>query len=624
MSARRFLPTGLTSLGAARARRGALRWLTGAVLLTLTHCQRSSGTELLQVDSVLPSEVQFGDSVQILGDGFALGSPATVTLKGSVHRAGHAATPIDVSLRAQTDSQRELSLELPRDVEPAFCGDPEDASHATFRGHVQVAIASKAPGTPPVTGSLQGVVLELYPAVKTQVAEHRTAELGRQALEFFGLQVAEAPEGGLLVLDTAPGSRAVAADLRPGDRLVRAAGLSVLQPSDLVPEATRVLPVVVMRGPSELTLGLAADGFAPTPPRHLQWAALLLGVMALGLFAVASPLARVAGWLVQNATERSRAHARARSRGKASAPSRAPGFSLIDLLGGSLGVLIWLAVGAALLAPVLRRAPIDVSLGLLALMFGSSALLGAFGLIHGGRVGARWSLLRGTRAALAQWVIAAPGWLAVLAICSETGADFDDIVRAQGVYPWHWNAFANPGLLVLFVLLLLTALPTVGRPGWRLSHARPTRAPARGRGDNALGRLYLCAMCAVAAVAFMGGGAWPAESVGGAALVPAVVLLSKYTGLVLVVSLLRSLSLGITSEQWAPLSLRVCLPLSLAAAALAYGFRSLHAWAPFWQWVELGFGPLSFVVLLVLGALIAWRVFSPLRQPSMSPLSPWL
>ena len=101
-------------------------------------------------------------------------------------------------------------------------------------------------------------------------------------------------------------------------------------------------------------------------------------------------------------------------------------------------------------------------------------------------------------------------------------------------------------------------------------------------------------------------------------------LLAKYTGLVLVASLLRSLSFGITSEQWAPLSLRVCLPLSLAAAALAHGFRSLDAWSPFWQWVELGFGPLSFAVLVVLAALITWRVFSPLRSPSTSPLSPWL
>jgi hypothetical protein len=341
---------------------------------------------------------------------------------------------------------------------------------------------------------------------------------------------------------------------------------------------------------------------------------------------VASPAARVAGWLVQNATDLRRAAARVRSKGKTPVPSRAAGFSLLDSFGGSLGVLIWLAVGAALLAPVLRRAPIDVSLGLLALMFGSSALLGAFALIDGGHVGARWSLLRGVRAALAQWVIAAPGWLAVLAICSETGADFDDIVRAQGAYPWQWNAFANPGLLVLFVLLLLTALPRLGRPLSGLAQARPMRAPPRGRGDNALGRLYLCAMCAVAAVAFMGGGAWPAQNVGAgsAALVPAVVLLVKYTGLVLVVSLLRSVSFDITSGQWAPLSLRVCLPLSLAGAALAYGFRSLDAWSPFWRWVELGFGPLSFAVLVVLGALVTWRVFSPLRPPSTSSLSPWL
>lgn len=620
------MPYRRTSPGSSRELRGILLPFAALALSNLVSCQRASGTELLRVDAVVPAEVQFGDSVQIMGEGFALGSPATVTLKGSVHRAGHASAPIDVSLRAETESQRELSLELPRSAESVFCGAPEEASHATFRGQLQVAIAAKAPGAPPVTGHLREVVLELYPAVQTQLAEDRASALGRRALEFFGVQVAEAPEGGLLVLGTSPGSRAVAADLRPGDRLVRAAGLSVLQPSDLVPEAARVLPVVVMRGASELTVGLPVDGFTPTPPRHLGWAALLVGVLALACVGGASPLARVAGWLLQNAADWRRAEARVRGKGKAALPSRAQRFSLLDLFGGSLGVLIWLAVGAALLAPVLRRAPIDVSLGLLALMFGSSALLGAFGLIAGGRVGARWSLLRGTRAALAQWVIAAPGWVAVLAICSEAGTDFDDIVRAQGAYPWQWNAFTNPGLLVLFVLLLLTALPRLGRPLWRLSRARPARAPTRGRGDNPLDRLYLCAMCAVAAVAFLGGGAWPARDVdvGGAALLPAVVLLAKYSGSVVVVSFLRRLSFGITSEQWAPLSLRVCLPLALAAAALAYGFRSLDAWSPFWRWIELGFGPLSFALLLVLGALMLWRALSPLQPPSTTSLSPWL
>ena len=47
------------------------------------------------------------------------------------------------------------------------------------------------------------------------------------------------------------------------------------------------------------------------------------------------------------------------------------------MFGGASGLLVWLGVGAALSAPVLRRTPVDVGSGLLALMFVSAALLGA-------------------------------------------------------------------------------------------------------------------------------------------------------------------------------------------------------------------------------------------------------
>ena len=45
----------------------------------LAGCQRELGAELLEVNAVVPAEAQFGDAVQIIGDGFGLGSPASVT-----------------------------------------------------------------------------------------------------------------------------------------------------------------------------------------------------------------------------------------------------------------------------------------------------------------------------------------------------------------------------------------------------------------------------------------------------------------------------------------------------------------------------------------------------------------
>jgi NADH-quinone oxidoreductase subunit H len=537
---------------------------------------------------------------------------------------------VEVTFRARTDSQRELSLELPRAAEQVFCGPPEGASHATFRGDVQVAIAAKSPGAPPVTGSLHGVVLELYPAVKTQVAEDRGAELGRRAVAFFGMEVASQAEGSLAVIAVGPGSRAEAADLRPGDRLLRAGGLSVLQPSDLVPEAARELELGVMRGSLEQTLSITTDGFFTRPPDSLGWAAVMVGAAALGLVGLASPLTRLLGWLVQSAVERRRAGARVLSTRKGQSSRGGDRLRVVDWLGGSVGVLIWLGVAAALLSPVLRRAPVDVSLGLLSLMFGSATLLCVGQLIEGGRAGQSWSLVRGARAALWQSVIAAPAGVAMLAICFETGIDFDGMARAQGALPWQWNAFANPGLLVLFALLLLTALPRLGRPLWGLTQARPPRT-ARARRDNPLGWLYLCSMCAVAAVAFLGGdvvggngGASSGLHAGRPSIASALVLLAKYTALVLTVSSLRRISCGVTAQQWGPISLRVCLPLALLGAAATHAFWALDALAPFWQWLELGFGPASFSMVLIVVSLLLRRAAVSMRAAQQPSLSPWL
>jgi hypothetical protein len=279
---------------------------------------------------------------------------------------------------------------------------------------------------------------------------------------------------------------------------------------------------------------------------------------------------------------------------------------------------------------VLRRSPVDLTLGLFALMFGAATLLGAWHLVRGGRIGTRWSLARGVRAALSQAATVAPGWVALLAVCEETGLDADEMVRAQGAAPWHWNAFANPGLSLLFILLLLTALPRLGNPAWRLAHARPPSGSWRGRGDNLLGWTYLCSMCAVASIAFLGGDArsgQPLDATRGALVTawPSALALSvKYTGLVFGVSLLRTLSLNLTTRDWAPFAARACLPLSLAAAALAHGWRALDV-APFWHWVQIGFGPVGVLAASVAAMALGWHVSRSSRERSSPPsLSPWL
>jgi NADH dehydrogenase len=601
--------------------------LAACALAGLVHCREQPGAELLQVDAVLPAEAQFGDSVQIIGDGFGLGSPATVTFRGDVYRAGRAPERIEFSFRAQTETQRELSLTLPRDAERVFCGGPEQASHATFRGEVEVAIAARALGAPPATGRLHGVVVELYPAVKTRASEDRSNALGQEVLAFLGVELGVARAGGLEVLRVAPGSRASAADLRPGDRLLNASGVTLLSPSDLVPDASRALALGVERGSVDALLRVDVDGFTPRPPAALDGAALLISTAALWFLGALSPLSRLFGWVGQNWLEQARARRRALRRVSPSG-ARAPEWpGGLELAGGFSGLLVWVGVAAALSAPLLRRAPVDVTRGLLVTLFASALLLVAFAFAAGQPGRARWSLGGALLAAAQQWLSALPGALALLATGFESGIELDDVVHAQGPWPWQWNAFQSPGYFLACAALLLGAVPRPGKPVWQLAHARPPRRSWRGDGDGWFDRLYLCSTCALAAALFLGGDALPAalSSPGwlGATLTAAV-LLTKYTLLVLAVAFVRGLCLNISAAEWSRFALSVCLPVSLVAVAASKAWRVLCGVSPFWGWLAQGFGAASVAALLVGAALLAVRARAAAREPGPASLSPWL
>jgi hypothetical protein len=579
------------------------------------------------VDAVLPAEAQFGDAVQVIGDGFGLGSPATVTLRGDVFRTGRAPEPVEVTLRAQTESQRELTLLLPREAENAFCGDPERASHATFRGDVQVAIAARSPGAPPATGSLHGVVLELYPAVKSQGAQDQQATRGRDMLQFLGIDVVAAREGGLTVTEVQAGSRAAAADVRPGDRLLRAGGLSVLQPSDLVPAAARDMELGVLRDELELTLFITVDGFTPEPPDAVAWAAVPIFAAALYFAGAASPLTRLSGWLAQSWVVQQQARRRARRRGAASA-AVADGPHWIDLAGGASGILVWLGVAAALCAPLLRRVPVDVSSGLLVVMFIAAAVLGALAFLGAETASERWSLRRGLAAAYRQWFTTAPAWLGVLAAYFEGGVGLDDAARAQGGWPWLWNAFRTPGLFIACSAVLVTTIPRPGKSVWRLAQARPPRLSWRSDGDGWFDRLYICSTSALVTTLFLGGDAVPGlarEGAGVYALATcAAVMLLKYTLVVLAAVFVRGLFLGVTPGQWWRIGASRCLPLGLAALVVAPLWRSLVQTSALAGWAARGLAPAG-VIALVLGlAFWAWRSYVAGREPGPPSLSPWL
>jgi NADH-quinone oxidoreductase subunit H len=609
----------------------ASKWTSRALVLAALAlveqgCQRETNPELLEVNHLSSSEVQFGDTLQVSGDGFALGKPVLVHFRGELHRAGVAARTVNIALSAQAESQQELQLPLPTEAEREFygneAGEEVSGAHATFRGDLQVAIAASEPGAPPVTGTLHGATLELYPALEARTASERRAALGRRALGFWGVEVTLAPETGLTITATTPDGRAAAAGLEPGDRIVRAGGLSVREPSDLVPGTGRTLQLGVYRGKLPRSVLLDADGFHAQPPPELRSVLLLLSVVAV-LFALwASPLVRL--WTVLTSQWLTPLRARY---GEALRATRASTALARVTRGSTPGSLVWLGVGAALLAPALRRTQLDLGLGLLALAFGSALLSITASLVEGGRGGPYWSLRRGVRAALQQFLMISPVWIGLLSLGLESGVDADEWVKSQGAWPWTWNALSSPGLSLSFLLMLLSALPEPAAPRGRLHHARAERG--NGPAGSLLGTIYACSVCALGALAFLGGGAgFGAEGQAGEAasrLLPSLVCFMKYACLYAALSSARRACQRLTLAQWAPMGLWLALPGSLVAVVLTQTWRSLDARSSFWHWLLSGFGPLLTAVSLVLLAAAGWGIAQALRRPAPYPgLSPWL
>ena len=99
----------------------------------------------------------------------------------------------------------------------------------------------------------------------------------------------------------------------------------------------------------------------------------------------------------------------------------------------------------------------------------------------------------------------------------------------------------------------------------------------------------------------------------------------KYTGLCCGATLLGALFERPTLSEWTPLSLRICLPLSLAAAALAGAWRALEGRSDFWRWALSGYGPALLALLALALLALPWQLLASLRRPDPAPgLSPWL
>ena len=608
-----------------------------ALASTLSACMREGSPQLIQVLDVAPREAEIGDRLEIIGAGFPQGRPAHIEFRGTLRRPGE--RPVrDVVIAAQgiVLGPQQVELHVTDEIEALFCGVAGKATHTTFEGEIEVAFEAVNAGAPPIAASLYKVAIDVHPpAPRPELIAKHEAE-GERALRFMGMRVSPvAPTSGGLVVDKVlAGWPADQGGIIVGDTLERFDGVRVGSAADVIPSpGAQTVTLSVRRGndPREQIRQVSLDGFRSAAPNELLTAALVLLASAAMVLFFFAPSATAWGWIDRRIAARMRAaltpgaakptsptaivaalsrHAAMRARealARAALPSESTS-------------VIRFAPHAALLALValfavmpfrqyLLAANLDVAL----LFLLAVTSLVTIALLTGGwSATATYSPLRALRSAVQILSFALPAAIAVACIVVMTGSlRVQEIIRAQGGWPWDWYVFRSPVTFALFFLFFGGALAEqVDRPTANVAtnalsldeadfgngqsptpnasgtpHASSASdAPSAGRARifHAAEWLSMFAMCGIAAAVFLGGWQLPGVAPGqedahlGTQLLGSAVFVSKALALLASVAWVRWAVPRLAMDRMLVFSWKWLVPLSVA------GFVMTAAWV-FWS-----------------------------------------
>ena len=589
----------------------ALRVLAVALLsLLVSACQRDVGPQLIDVLDLVPREVEAGDRLEILGASFPQGKKAKVTFHGQLHRPCEKAGSADVVAEGAASSTTQIELDLTEGLEELFCGVGESSIHTTFQGDVEVAFPAATPGAPPVAATLHDVTLDVRPPTPRRAVLDARMKEGERVLAYLGIHPAQMQpaSGGLLVESIEPGSRAEKGGVAAGDVLTRFDHVRIDSLADVVPSgAAPQVKVSVRRGsaPSEMTREIATDGLRANLPSDLYGAALLLVVAAAALLLFMAPTAGILTWVERRVAGRMQSRI---------GPNRA----------GPQGFLVWIADGIKMLLkedvipkasdrPLFRLAPylvfVGVSATFVVMPFGQYLIaadldvgilyvlavtsLVTIGLLSGGWASNnKYSLLGGIRSAAQIVSYEVPGAIAVACIVMMTGSlRLQEIIRAQGGWPWEWFLFKNPVTFGLFFLYFTTALAEGNRAPFDLPEAESELVAGYSTEYSGMRYLFfffaewanVFVMCGIASALFLGGWQVPGLSAGaqeahlGLQALGALVFLLKAWVLIFVVIWIRWTLPRVRVDQMMMLCWKWLVPMAFVAFALCAGWV---VWSP--------------------------------------------
>lgn len=504
----------------------AMRWRGWLLFVVwLIGCERVPTAPLLELSSVTPKRVELGDELEIEGRGLPEGREARVVLRGTLYRPGESPEDAELETIGRVVSRDRILVPIGDELMGSLCGEGRGAVHTTFTGSVDVIFAAQRPGAPPVSGTVDGVELDATPQ-----GVRRDEEEGVRALAAIGVHLATpAEEGstGLAIASVDPGSRAQSAGIGAGDRLLSFANVRVLDPSDVaLPPGRTSTTVRVTHGfqsdrervadDEELTVSI--DGVAPPARGRVTLGLALAALVAVAIFALIGPFARVLAWTERRLGEglSPRSHT---GRMSAAAP---------------------LLLACALVLPLGRSffaARVDLALVTVTIQLAWLALA--------------LSSARGPKDAVSKVMDhsaqAIPVFAAIAVIGARDGAlAAGDVLRAQGAEPWATTLARSPvGVLLLGLLLVPWLLPSSDNGGARA-------------------RIPTILSCAVAATALLGGwrffGVAPAQL----AVLGLVAFLVKTGALYALVAWTRRSLPIVSTRAW----VRVVWPLAAVTASL--------------------------------------------------------
>jgi len=618
--------------------------LLGGALLVATACVESPATpDLVSASGLNPQSVEVGDTLQISGRGFPEGVPVRLSFRGDLFRAGKPPQRnAEIVVRTQDTSKDTITLAVNDEIEQAFCGAGDFATHATFRGEVAVAFAARSTGMAPVTGTLRNVSLEVQPRLGSYQVERERQRVASEALAFLGLSLDDSSASDCCTVATAQG-RAQVAGLRPGDRLVDFDGVSVRRATDLVPSGrNRTARLSVRREGTQVPIVRNVDvqGFRWTIPSELA-PALACALAVVGfLLAWVSPLrrllARMAGALSRGIEDHFKGRMPGWTRNRVSSALRnytldAPLPEFASVRVAVLGSVI--ALGSLCAVMTIREELLSAELDLLLWWLGTSLAfaLSAFVLsaVHW-RYGLVKSVVCGLHALAHQLPLLA--LIASIAVVTRTSR-LSDIVRFQKGWPQEWLLVHDPALCVSAMLAFVALIPEVIPPSvfGTLAATTVPRVPSASMEmlSFVVNRLQLWVQSILLTMLVLGGWSVPGVEYSsspstGIKIIAIILLLTKVSVVTAAASIIRW-SLGAVRQQhtigWV---LRWGLPISLGATltTLAWNYCLRH-WSITWADSVMHFVVMGLVVATA--TLLAVQTRSRLRNgTSMTLVSPWI